>query len=251
MAQPMEVHTAAGERYRSELTAWLQDTRLMSEAIFRLYRDYNESGKIDFNQDSWPKPQKSDELPEFKIKPVPLGVRMDGLLKDLWATRFAFLETLWEEYLQELVTELRVKDASIFEPFCERDFMAEIVREVLVDKLQSVDEIKDEVAARFAAGLTRQSWDKQWKQLEKLEIGLSASQKSEDWWMHLDVYFEMRNCIIHRQSRVSPLLNRKTSYYKDKNIGVLEIWPPQLDFYRHQFISCLKVIESKIKAKYG
>lgn len=251
MALKLTIYTTAGQRYREALTVWLQDTRLMSEAIFRLYGDYNESGNIQFSQASWPKPNKGDELPDFAIKPIQLGVRMDGLLKELWSTRFVFLETLWEEYLQQLMTELRHKDAAIFEPFCERDFMVEIVREVLVDRLQSVDEVKDEVAARFAAGITRQSWEQQWKQLKRLEIGLTDKEASDKWFQNLCIYFEMRNCIIHRQSRVSPLLNRKTPYFKDQNIEVIEIWPPQLDFYRHQFISCLQCIEGKIKARYG
>ena len=175
----------------------------MSEAVHRLFRDYTKSGKVDFSQASWPKPEKAAGLPlkEFKIAAIPLGQRMEALLKHLWSTRFVFLETLWEEYLEELVKELRHKDTSLFEPFVEREFMADIVREVITDRLASVDEIKDEVAARFAAGLTRRPWEEQWRQLRRLEIGLTDKDEQLPWFANLATYFEMRNCIIHRQGR--------------------------------------------------
>jgi hypothetical protein len=248
----LETYTEAGERYRQSLTEWLQDTRLMSEAIFQLYQSYKNEGKVNFNPSSWPKRgRENTEAIDFQISPVDLGIRMSGLLKDLWANRFIFLETLWEEYLQQLVLELRLKDASIFSPFCEQSFMAEVIQDVLLDKLQSIDEVKDEVAARFAAGITRKSWDKQWDQLKRLEIGLTNSEKTESWWTDLDIYFEVRNCIIHRQGSVSPLLNLKTSYYTERNIEIIEVWPQSLDHNRHQFVSCLQCIESKIKSKFS
>lgn len=174
---------------------------------------------------------------------------MHDLLKTLWATRFVFLETLWEEYLEELVKELRHSDAAIFEPFCERDFMADIVRDVLTNRLDTVEVIKDEVAARFATGITRQSWEQQWNQLARLKVGLSKADHEEPWFKCLDEYFEMRNCIIHRQGQVSPLLRQKSAWYKTADRDGVEIWPPQLDFYRHQFIACLMHMEGKIKAK--
>src|SRR5262245_38381963 len=124
----MAFHTEAGNNFALALTEWLQDTRLMSEAVFRLYSAHKESGSITFSQHSWPKkPQMGDySLKAFEIKPIPLAKRMDGLLKSLWRSQFIFLETLWEEYLQDLVLELRHKDASVFEPFCEQKFMAGI-----------------------------------------------------------------------------------------------------------------------------
>lgn len=36
-------HTKAGRDYLQALTEWLQDTRLMSEAGYRLYREYSKS----------------------------------------------------------------------------------------------------------------------------------------------------------------------------------------------------------------
>lgn len=246
-------HTNAGREYLQALTEWLQDTRLMSEAVHRLFRDYTKSGKVEFSQASWPKPEKAPGLPlkEFKIGAIPLGQRMEALLKELWATRFVLLETLWEEYLEELVKELRHKDASLFEPFVEREFMADIVREVITDRLVSVDEIKDEVAARFAAGLTRRPWEEQWKQLRRLQIGLTEKDEQLPWFSKLATYFEMRNCIIHRQGRVSRLLKKIDAYFATKGLDEVEVWPPHLDFYRHQFIACLMHIEESIKGRYA
>ncbi|MCK4873537.1 MAG: hypothetical protein KAS72_12500 [Phycisphaerales bacterium] len=223
----------------------------MSEAIKRLYDEYQRDGTIAFSEASWPKPKASElELKAFKMKSAQLAQRIDDLLKGLWSTRFVFLETLWEEYLQELVKELRHKDASLFEPFCERGFMADVLREVLTDRISSLDEIKDEVAARFATGITRLSWPEQWKQLERLEIGLTKNDTDEDWFSNLDVYFEMRNCIIHRRGGVSPLLRKKSSYFAEKDLDIVDVWPPHLDFYRHQFIACLLYIEDKIRSRY-
>jgi len=245
-------YTKAGKAFLDSLTVWLQDTRLMSEAVYRLNSEYKTKGSIKFTKAAWPKGKSSYELSEFTIDPIPLGLRMNELLESTWKAQFIFLESLWEEYLQELVKELRVEDAKIFEPFCEKEFMANIVREVLSDQLGSIEEIKDEAAARFAAGLTRQAWDDQWKQLQKLDIGLSVDKdKQNQWYIDLDVYFEIRNCIIHRRGEVSPLLNKKTDFYKSKSITQITIWPPQLDYYRHQFINCLFYIEDKLKAKFS
>lgn len=244
-------YTKTGQAFLDSLTAWLQDTRLVSEAVFRLNSDYQHKGTITFVNESWPKGKSGYELKEFKIDPVPLGKRMHELLETTWSAQFVFLESLWEEYLQELVKELRLKDAKIFEPFCEKDFMANIVREALSDNLTSIDEIKDEAATRFAAGLTRQPWDEQWKQLQRLEIGLSPENQQLQWYKDLDVYFEVRNCIIHRKGKVSPLLNKKTDFYKKNGLTDISIWPPQLDYYRHQFIQCLFFIEEKIEAKFA
>jgi hypothetical protein len=160
------------------------------------------------------------------------------------------LESLWEEYLQELVIELRHLNASIYEPFCERDFMTDILREVLSNRLDSIESIKDEVAVRFAAGLTRQSWTQQWKQLARLEIGLADKDRELEWFPHLDAYFEIRNCIVHRRGRVSDRLNKIPHFYDAHDKGVVNVWPPHLDFYRHQFIKCLLHIEDKIRAKH-
>jgi hypothetical protein len=245
-----ELHTDAGRRFRDALTAWLQDTRLASEAVFRLYREYKASNAVDFNAYSWP---KKDGVADFAVFPSQLDSRMQGLLKNTWSTRFVFLETLWEEYLQELVIELGHTDAKVLEPFCEKQYMSKIIKDVLTDKITQIDEIKFDVAVRFAAGLTRQQWSEQWKQLQRLNIGISDNEAGLDWYDDLDVYFEIRNCIIHRKSRVSTLLASKSEHYKsqlDSGNETLEIWPGQIDYYRHAFLKCLRYLESKIKSRF-
>lgn len=175
----MAFYTDAGGKFGALITEWLQDTRLLAEAASRLYDEHKKTGSVRFSPQSWPKPNKDDlPLHTFAINAVPLAQRMDSLLKTLWRSQFIFIETIWEEYLQDLVLELRHKDVSVFEPFCEQKFMAGIVRDVLAGDLKSIEDIKDEAAARFAAGITRQPWKDQWKQLARLEVGLSRKMKS-------------------------------------------------------------------------
>ncbi|HCN75804.1 MAG TPA: hypothetical protein DIT13_01255 [Verrucomicrobiales bacterium] len=245
-------HTKAGNDYRDALTEWLQNTRLISEAVYRLYGDYQKDGRVVFSDPSWPKPKSQGEFPlsQFTIQPIPLGVRMCDLLKSSWSAQFVQLESLWEQYLQDVVLELRHKDVAIFEPFCEREYMASLVRDVLMGSIEDIEEIKNEAATRFATGITRLAWRDQWKQLKRLEVGLTDAAEKEPWFSQLDTYFEMRNCVIHRASRPSQLLHQKTSYYSSKNIQVIEIWPQHLDYYRKQFIACLAYVEERIKAKY-
>lgn len=246
----MTFYTDAGKNFSKNMTEWLQNTRLMSEASFRLSDQHKQSGPISFSASSWPRKAPGGiQYPKFEMSDGNIDQRMNGLLKSVWRSQFIFLETFWEEYLQELVLELRGWDVSIFEPFCEKDFMAEIVKDVLSGKLENIDDIKDEVASRFAAGITRKPWEGQWGQLARLNIGLSAKDKSESWFSEMDVYFEMRNCIIHRKGRVSAILRQKSDYYSKNKIDILDIWPQNLDFCRKIFLDCVLYIEGKIKAK--
>jgi hypothetical protein len=73
----------------------------------------------------------------------------------------------------------------------------------------------------------------------------------EGWFTQLDIYFELRNCIIHRNGRTSGLLNQKTDYYKTRGKTEIEVWPNQLDYFRHQFIDCLLYIEQRIKKRFA
>lgn len=241
--------TKAGKDYLEALTIWLQETRLLSEAAHMLYVAHKKDKEITFSPSSWPKSKQGEDAPVFNIGKSALAARIGSLQKELWNNRFVFLESLWEEYLQKLILELKHKDSSIFEPFCEKEFMADIVREVLSDKITSIEAIKDEAASRFSAGLTRQPWEQQWKQLSRLSIGLSDKDKELTWFKHLDIFFEMRNCIIHRQCKPTPSLIKKDAFFKSST--EIEIWPNHLDFYRHHFISCLLHIEQKILSKYG
>lgn len=250
----MAFTTKAGNKFAASMTEWLQDTRLLSEAAYRLYADHRKHHTVIFSNHSWPKRPKGDKTPPmqpFHIGQQSLSERTASLSKSLWRSRFVFLETLWEEYLHDLVLELRHKDASVFEPFCEKEFMAGIVRDVLADNLQSVDEIKDEAATRFATGITRQSWKDQWRQLEKLEIGLSKNPADLLWFSDVEIYFEMRNCVIHQQGRVSSLLKKKSEYYRDKGKTHVEVWPQHLDFYRGRFLDAVSYIEQKVEAKFA
>jgi len=123
------------------------------------------------------------------------------------------------------------------------------MKDLISDKFADLHEVHQAAAERFAAGLTRVDWNKQWKQLKQLNIGLSPDDSGEAWYRNLDVYFEMRNCIVHRGAKISPLLKTKSDYYRDSENPEIEIYPGHLDFYRGNFIDCLAFIEGKIKAK--
>lgn len=248
MAKLSKPYTEAGKKYLSGLTEWLQETRLLSEAAHRLRDGYEQTGKIEFSEKSWPrKVLGTMAATDFTVKPVELAQRVDGLLHCTWASRLVFLESLWEEYLQDLVQELRQEDASVFEPFCEREYMAQVVRDILTGSLTTIEDVKNEIAIRFAAGITRQPWGTQWRQLERLRIGISEADTKEPWFANLAVYFEMRNCLIHLGGRVSEALRRMDAYFQDRD--TIEVWPTHLDFYRKRFIDCLFHIESKIKGR--
>lgn len=250
----MSICTDAGKHFLNSMTEWLQHTRLMSEAVYRLQQEFEADGNARCTKESWPKPSKKEpggsSFKDFKMERLDLAQRMQTLNLELWKSQFIFLESLWEQYLQELVLELKEKDATIFEPFCDREFMSDIVRKVLVEDIETIEEVKSEVAARFAAGITRCPWREQWKQLSRLRIGIGDKEAKESWFQELDVYFEMRNCLIHRQGKVSTLLNTKTTYYTGSGKDAVVIWPTHIDFYRKQFLACLNQIESKIAAKY-
>ena len=139
--------TEAGEAFRVRLNNWLQDTRLLSEAAYRLYCDHKSSGEIKFSDHAWPKRHFTFQ---FVVDEATLSKRVDGILKRVWSGQFVFLETLWEEYLQQLVVELRHIDASIFEPFCDKEHMALLLRRVLNNEISDIEDLKLAAAQRFA-----------------------------------------------------------------------------------------------------
>ena len=45
----MPFFTEAGNKFAGPMTEWLQDTRLMSEAVFRLCGDHKKTGLVNFS----------------------------------------------------------------------------------------------------------------------------------------------------------------------------------------------------------
>src|SRR2546429_402977 len=125
----MPFYTQAAGAYGKALTEGLKGIRLIGGAGFGLKGVFWEKKSVAFSPSSWPKAKKENgefPLSPFEIKPLALNLRTKGLLKALWMSRFIFLEVLWEEYLQDVVLELRGIDVTIFEPFCERKFMTDV-----------------------------------------------------------------------------------------------------------------------------
>lgn len=248
-------YTDAGSALRVVLTTWLQETRVLSQAAVDLQNNYKSSGRLRLTKGSWVTMASrkrtplwddslSDEASTFTLTAGQEREVVCDLLTTLHASRLILLETLWEEYLQNLVFELEHKKPELFTPFVEKEFMSQIVHEVLVGSLLTVDEIKDEVASRFSAGITRLPWKEQWKHLCRLGFGLKDASE-EGFYQALTEYFEIRNCLVHRNGRPSRTLKEINAYWNGKQVVVVR--PDHLQFYREAFFQCLFHIESRIE----
>lgn len=244
----MAFYTNSSKQFGKSVTGWLQDTRLLSEAVYRLNQEHNQT-RIALTQDAWPKQKASGgaKPAEFTMTPKDLATRMDTLDRNLWAAQFIFLESLWEEYIQGLLLELGRNKPTILRDFVGKDYMSHLVEDALAGSFADLDELTDAAVTRFASAITRESFGRQWRQLERLGIGLNSKAQNEKWYENLDVYFEMRNCIVHRRGRISTTLNQLTPYYKDKGFSEIRITPDHLDFYRGQFLECINYIENHVK----
>ena len=245
--KPRPPMTDAGNLFLDALTGWLQDVRFAGEAIYRLSEEYRAAKSVSFSPAAWPPPAGQTADTEFTVSEPHLSNLVDRALRVHWETRFVFLETLWEEYLQNLILEIRVKNVTVFEEFSTRDFMVDLMRQIISDKWASVDDIKIEVASRFAAELTHKSWEHQWKDLARLSIGIGKKPPESDWYKELESYFEMRNCIIHRNGRASARLREVNPYYADHEF--VNIFPTHLGHYRHAFIQAVIFIDTSVLGK--
>lgn len=244
-------YTNAANQYKSAITKWLQQTRLLSEAAYRLNSSYKTDNGIAFSEESWQKMKKEEiKTTAFTMNGDDLKQAMEELTLGLWSAQFALLETLWEEYLENLILELGGGKPDLLKPFVDKEYMAELVSDAVSNKFSTIDELRFEAAIRLASVITRQPFEKQWNHLKRLGIGLPDAAK-ETWFTELDVYFEMRNCIIHRNGRVSESLNTKTKYYKENNYSYVQIHPTHLEYYRWKFLDCIKVIETAINGYFN
>lgn len=218
------------------LNDWLQDTRLSNEAIYRLVKDGNYCNGVTFSCEAWPKAKGTQS---FSMKPKQLQERLKLLQENYWYGQFVFLESIWEGYLENLFLEIAKKLPEVLNDFCISSPSPDVMI-ALFDKSADVKDLRQQAAEFFASQLTRMSWSVQWKQLEKLSIGLSASKcQKEKWWKKLDIYFEMRNCIIHRQRYASSSLREKDPKTQDK----IRLTPDELEYFRIQFLNAVTEID--------
>jgi hypothetical protein len=176
------------------------------------------------------------------MQPKALNERLSNLQQALWVSRFVFLETVWEQYLLDLVKELAQSKPTWLEAFSKKDL--NLLPEVL--RATDLNELHQIAAIRIAENITRQSWSDQWASLTGLNVGLSRDQRTERWWQKLDVYFEMRNCFIHRAGQPSSDLLRKDPLLTN---AAMKLEPDGMDFFRLQFLECVKTIERAVHGR--
>jgi hypothetical protein len=232
------MRTDAGLRFLVEIDAWLQDTRLMNEAVFRLQKSLPAS--FAFTEEAWPKPRYHGE---FSMQPGAVTERLPLLRDTLLKSRFVFLETHWERYLEDLVCEIAREAPAVLDTILEGKQL-NLLPDIF--KTDSLEELRHHAALRLAEEVTRSSWEGQWKQIARLGIGFSGPPKSEKWWQKLDVYFEIRNCLVHRDGRVSDALRAKDPKRKSDPVRVQ---PDDLDFFRLQLINCIVEVDKRAGAR--
>jgi hypothetical protein len=229
-------------------TDWLQDSRLMSEAIFALNKQHSVEPFRAFHKGAWPRRNSAPNDPQiFQMAAAEVDSHLSDLSFKLWESRFIFLETLWESYLADLVTELSHTSASFFEDAMKDTSIApEIIRYALTGKYGDLSELRLDVSVVFSERTTRASFTEQWKKLRMLLKALPADVSAEKWYGDLEVYFCMRNCVIHRRSRVSHELAARSSFYENMINREFRIYAGHLDYYRHAFIGCVSYIDQKL-----
>ena len=173
---------------------------------------------------------------------------VEGLMEKMLASQFIFLETLWESYLSELSAELNSINPVLFKECLDSRYIQDALNDALVGKITSLKDLRIAIGNRFASMITRKSWDDQWKDLGKLGVGLSvSSEQSKSWYKPMTQYFEMRNLIIHAQGCVSDKLRELDNTY-DKYSKII-IYPQHIDFFRKNFLSCVRFIEKNIQSR--
>lgn len=233
-----QLQTDSGREFDFVIRDWLQDTHLSSEAIYRITREGLDKKEISFSPDSWPK----SEHDNFSMKPKQLIERLEKLQQNYWNNQFVFLETIWEGYLENLIREIAKKLPEVLEDLCRKHPSPEVMNGVLT-KSTDLGELQEIVVEWLSSQFTRQPWADQWKAIEKLNIGIPANKfQRERWWVKLDIYFEMRNCIIHRQCRASISLRLKDS----KIGGVINLKPRELEFFQIQFRNAVSEIDKAL-----
>jgi hypothetical protein len=246
-------YSIAGKHFGKLMTEWLQDTRVVAEACYRLRQAYDrDPTSIVIRGDSWKK-RKFDydtlnPTKEFSLlEPMKKGC-IHRLLDKMLSSQFIILDTLWETYLSELSVELNTVSPDLFKDCLDSQYIQGALGDALIGNLTSMDDLRRDVGKRFASMITRKSWNDQWKDLQKLGVGLSySSDKSQAWYGEMEEYFEMRNLIVHARGRVSDRLKELNPKY-NKYSRVI-IYPQHIDFFRKQFLSCVGFIEEKLKAR--
>lgn len=242
-----EYRTLSARECHFALREWAEDTRLYSEAIFRL-KDGLSKSKQSFaiSQAAWPLGKEDKyKLPTITVE------RLEQLRQKNWRSQFILLEGIWEIYLEMLYVELSQKLPEVLEELCRQAPPDFLISSVLVPDGSSLTDIRTRTAEWLASNLTRKSWSEQWSELQRLNIGLSKDHKKEAWWTKVDIYFEMRNCFVHRSGRPSDLLRVKDPKIDSQldRAGSIRLDPDQLQFFWIQFLNVIKAIDESLSGR--
>ena len=230
------------------LQEWAQDSRLYSEAIFRLKTTLSASREpFSVTKDAWPLGQED----KYRFPQRVTEQRLERLRDKNWRSQFIQLEGIWEIYLEMLYVELSQSLPEALEELCRQSPPDFLVRSVLAPSKESLEDLRTRTAEWLASNLTRKSWSEQWSELQRLKIGLSEKHKKEPWWLKLDIYFEMRNCFVHRSGRPSDLLRAKdpdiVKQLDEK--GNIRLGPRQLQFFWIQFLNVVTAIDKSLSGR--
>lgn len=240
-----EYRSNSARKCHLALVEWSQDARLYSEAIVRLTNQVSESpGSVSISREAWPL-GKTNNFPLLRDVDEQ---RLKLLLQKSWRSQFILLEGIWEIYLEMLYLELSIKLPHALEDLCKQSPPEFLLRAILSETQSPLDDIRNRTAEWLASKLTRKSWTEQWDELQRLKIGLTEKHKKERWWQKLDIYFEMRNCLVHRNGRPSNQLLKKDLELQNQldGSGNIRLSPSQLEFFWIQFRNVIIVIDKAL-----
>lgn len=229
------------------LQEWAQDARLYSEAIYRLKKDISGSKQpLIVSKDAWNLGKKDS----YKLNAITVA-RVEQLRQKNWRSQFVLLEGIWEVYLEMLYVELSEKFPVALQEVCKQAPPEFLLSTLLSTDGASLEDVRRRTVEWLASNVTRKPWSDQWGELQRLGIGLNQKHRDESWWSKLDIYFEMRNCIIHRNGRPSELLRKKDPGISSQldSDGSISLNPRQLQFFWIQFLNAITTIDKSLSGR--
>lgn len=240
-----EYATRSARECHFALQEWAKDARLYSEAIFRLAKQVSESTEpFAISDAAW----NLGTPDKYQFQRGELQKRLKQLPQKSWQSQFVLLESIWEIYLEMLYVELSEVFPEALEDLCKQSPPDFLLQSLFVSRPLSLDELRTRTAEWLASNLTRKSWPEQWAELQRLRIGLTEKHKKEPWWQKLEIYFEMRNCLVHRSGRPSEQLRIKDPAIQNQldNDGNILLTPRQLQFFWIQFQNVITAIDKSL-----
>ena len=230
------------------LIEWAQDARLYGESIYRISCQIAEAPQsFNISKQAWS--LGSDD--KFRFTERVTERRLRQLQQKNWRSQFILLESIWEVYLEMFYVELSEVFPQALEDLCRQTPPDFLLQSIISAHPPSINDLRTRTAEWLASNLTRKSWSEQWGELQRLKIGLTEKQRKESWWQKLDIYFEMRNCLVHRSGRPSTQLIEKDPAILEQldESGNIRLSPRQLQFFWIQFLNVLTSIDKSFSGR--